>query len=689
MGPSPAKRNIKVADLKVWIFPVLISYSLLNSAIARGSVRQFVPRYVDFSGNLQVNSLYEKDWYKASHSASRSDLTVIESFHVDGIGFIYSPLFISMKTSVGLGLKQERIDNISEKYSSFGDANTFRQEFKILPSHPYNLDLYFARRTPLTAGRAGESGSVVIYEYGAQGRYIRRPWATTMTYSSYEANSPSNPTRDNFIYTLNYFQSGVNAAGVYTHSETTQDNGFNETKRDLYNLSFTKDFEKVRFTSWWNEDKQEQSDASGSLDYSDSDRKEFYGSLDINLPANFNSFLSYRTTDSDSFYSLNNRDTKTFSDTQTYEARLRHHLFNSLNTSFSYANHSINSISGESDKDSYRLRGDYTKKMRWGRILSGLWGDISFFDNQGAPRTLFEQPRIDAGDRLNLNFKSIDTSTIRVYVIDHNDGNRLVPLVENVDYAIIPGSDPVQVRIISWPPTNGLADPVGLNPQDGYNYRVDYALLPADYVLRTTSWGGSLRLPIADDLISPHYSYSQTKQKELEGDFPGDPAESKTHVLGLAFNRKPINGDLTQSWVRSNTISEDRFNAFINYRRDFSAFTYGYLSLSYENSTTRQQDQLNANRDIDLNESIYTAQAQINTALPQKNLNATFTTNYSLYKGIGDTKNLTFLTNLNWKFGRLSVDLSASYSHARSVFDDITSTRQHFLGRLMLKRELF
>ena len=76
-----------------------------------------------------MNSLYEKDWYKASRSVTRSDLTVIESFNVDGIGFIYSPLFISMKTSVGLGLKQERVENISEKYSSFGDANTFRQEF--------------------------------------------------------------------------------------------------------------------------------------------------------------------------------------------------------------------------------------------------------------------------------------------------------------------------------------------------------------------------------------------------------------------------------------------------------------------------------------------------------------------------------------------------------------------------------
>ncbi len=689
MGPAPAKRKKKVADLKVWIFPVLLSYSLLNSTTVRGSVRQFVPRYVDFSGNLQVNSLYEKDWYKAAHSVTRSDLTVIESFHVDGIGYIYSPLFISMKTSVGLGLRQERVENISEKYSSYGDANTFRQEFKVLPSHPYNLDLYFARRTPLTGGRAGESGSVVIYEYGAQARYVRRPWSTTMTYTNYEANSPSNPTRDNFIYNLNYFKSGVNAAGVYTHSETAQDNGFNETKRDFYNLSFTKDFEKVRFTSWWNEDKQEQSDTSGSLNLSDTDRQEFYGSFDVTLPANFNSFLSYRTSDSDSFYRLNNRDTKTFSDTETYEFRLRHRLFSSLNTSFSYANHNIDSISGESEKDSYRLRGDYTKKMRWGRIISGLWGDLSFFDNQGAPRTLFEQPRIDAGDRLTLNFRTIDPGTIRAYVVDHNDGNRLVPLVENVDYTIIPGSDPVQLRIINWPPTNGLADPVGLNPQDGYTYQVDYALLPADYVLRTTSWGGSLRLPIVDDLISPHYSYSQTKQKELEGDFPGDPAESKTHVAGLAFNREPINGDVTQLWLRSNTISEDRFNAFINYRREFTPFTSGILSLSYENSTTKQKDQFNAGRNAELDESIYTAQAQIQSALPQKNLNTTFTTNYSLYKGIGDTKNLSFLTNLNWKVGKLSMDFSASYSHARSVFGDTTSTRQHFLGRLMLKRELF
>lgn len=652
-----------------------------------GGAKEFIPEYVDFSADLEIDSLFEHDRNEAVSTTSRSDTTFLEYLNLQGLGYIYSPLFVSMASSLSLGLKQERIDNNGDTYRSNGYATRYKQEFKILPTHPYNLELYFLRSTPMVGGRAGESGSLVIYEEGARARYEERPWSTSLTFTNHEARAESTTTNQSLLYNLHYFQTGLNASGLYHHNNSSMGGADNETKRDLFGLNLTREFEKIRFTSWWNHDEQEQDDQSQATDlFSLLSREELYSALDIELPANFKSHLAYRKTANDSLHRQAGVDNASYSDSRNYELRLNHRLYKSLGTSASARYNFIESSGGESEQETYSLKADYTKKIPWGSVLTNLWGSRSDLDNQGAPAHLFEQHAIDTVTfSFPLNFKLIDRDTVRVSAVDHNNNERLVEMTENIHYIVVPLNDSYRIIITNLP--DELASP--LENREDYTYRADYAFLPADYLLRTTSWGGGFHLPLFDNLISPHYSYSESDQKEIEGNFPGDPAHSTTHALGLGFNRQPFSGDVTRSWLRSNTTSEDRLSAFVNYRKELTPFTTGHITASFEDSSTVQHSEGVTGESGELSETIYSAQAQIHTVLPQKDMNASVTGYYSLYQGVGETTSIALYTTLVWHVGKLDLNLTASYNQSESTVDDFSTSRQHTMIKLMLKRELF
>ena len=70
----------------------LIGTFILTPSTVWGKLRQFVPKYVDFTSFIELDSLYEKDRNESVSTVSRSDLTVVETFNIKGIGYIYSPL---------------------------------------------------------------------------------------------------------------------------------------------------------------------------------------------------------------------------------------------------------------------------------------------------------------------------------------------------------------------------------------------------------------------------------------------------------------------------------------------------------------------------------------------------------------------------------------------------------------------
>jgi hypothetical protein len=84
---------------------------LTSGSLVHASAKRFIPRYVDYTGELVIQGAFtarETDSGKRSNSSR--ELTLQEFFHVKGTGFIYRPTFISMSTDISLGLQQELLD---------------------------------------------------------------------------------------------------------------------------------------------------------------------------------------------------------------------------------------------------------------------------------------------------------------------------------------------------------------------------------------------------------------------------------------------------------------------------------------------------------------------------------------------------------------------------------------------------
>ena len=688
--PERGSTPLHIAIKRIITF--LLCSVMCCAGSAWGDLKKFTPKYVDFDGEFQVKSLYDWDKNESTTTSTRYDLTVQEFFNVKGYGYIYSPLFVSMKTSLGLGLQQEKVDNDNgDKYTSYGDATQFKQEFKILPAHPYNLELFFLRATPMTGGRAGDTGSVVIYEYGAKAVYDQRPVSTTLSYIFHESSGTTDSDYESLLYNINYFDKGLTASATYNYNDSSTYDGLDNTTRDLYSLTLGKELEKIRFMSRWNKDSQDEDNRlDGFNRKSNLEREDFFAELDVDLPKNFRAHTSYNSTDRTSKDVHVGRETESFSNSDVYSFTLSHQLYNSLRTSIGAGYNTTESAGGEQDQESYRLNVDYSKKIPWGSFLASFWNGLSYLDNTGAPVTLFQTYTIEltsVTDSFTIQYQTVDETTIEVSVVDHYNNDSLVLLSEGSDYQIDKVGDFFRITVFAPPPA-GLVTPDVTYPK-GYSYKVDYAFLPSEYELRTKNLGTSLQLPLFSNLITPHYSYVQARQKVMDGIYPGLPSDSKMHTFGIGFNRYPYKGDVSQSWLRSNTTDEDRLNAYINYTKEITPFTSGFLTFSYEDVETTQFETTASAPETDLSEQLYNVQAQIQTVLPQKNLNTSLTANYSLYKGLGETTTISLYSSLIWHIGKLDLDLSASYSNSDSTVGDNTTKRQFATIRMMLKRELF
>ncbi|MEW6290931.1 MAG: hypothetical protein AB1545_13860 [Thermodesulfobacteriota bacterium] len=689
-SPPQAHKHKRPGRPAARVLPIVLGCCLLLTGRAWGAARQFIPKYVDFSGDFGVGSLYEWDKVESTSTSTRSDLTVQEGLNLQGLGYIYSPLFVSMATTVTLGLEQEQIDNNGDKSSYYdGDANQFRQEFKILPSHPYNLELYFLRGTPMTGGTAGSSGSVVIYEEGARARYDERPWSSTLSYINHDSSGELSSDNQSLLYNLNYFQTGTTVTGTYNHNTSMTNDGADDTSRDMYNFNFIKKLDKVRFNSRWTHDEHDQEESYYNAAESSSflEEDELYGEVDVELPHNFDTVLSCLNSDRNSTYVRDTGTLESFTESQYYNFRLLHRLYKSLNSSFSAGQQTTDAAGGDMDQQNYRLAFDYSKQIPWGNVLAGLWDGLSYIDNTGAPVTLFETHTIEAGQYFTLKYQTIEPSSIEVRIVDHNNNDRAILLSEGLHYWVRAYHNTFRIFIIQLP-LDSQNNPLTGAIQD-YSYKVDYSFIPADYDLRNKDWGSSLQVALFDSLITPHYAYSQNDQKVTDGWFPGDPAHVKTHSLGLGFNAYPFTGDVTRSWLRSNTTDEDRLATYATYSREITANTSGHLSLSFEDVQTTQYELGNVGPTTSLSEQFYSAQAQVQTVLPQRNMNASFATNYTLYQGLGESTNISFFSTLIWHVGLLDLNMTASYTSSDANVGDTSSSRQFAMVRFMIKRKLF
>ena len=637
-----------------------------------------------------MRGLYESTATESGvRKVENTSSTLQEGLGIEGLGYIYSPLFISMQTSATFGFQQQRRSRDDYTDSQYGDANQFKQVFKILPSHPYNFELYGLRNVPMSSG--GGSQTTVVTEYGAKAAYEMRPWNSSLTYINRKSRSDRVSENNALMFHTNYFNTllGVTASCLYGNNESDTDTSL--TIKDIYGLTFSKKYESARFKSKWTRDKQDQENSlSTSLQSSKFDQQKWHNELSLDFPKNFSALVSYDVSENDTSQVSNFRTTNYFNDSERYSFNLKHRLYRSLSSGFTYNHNYTESNSGRSTQENSRLNGSYTKNIPWGTILSSLSGGVSYLDNAGSVRTLSQLREVsNLTNSFNLNSSVIDRNTIIVRIIDKNEDTNIITLTEGIHYTVLDGigGDFLEIKFISSPTAvPDLTIPTSILWSD-YTYEVDFSEIASDYELRTVSWNYTLQLPLFNKLITPFYSYSDSEQTVMDGNYPSNADHSQNHTLGLGVLYDPFKGEILHSWLRTTTVSSDRLNASLEYSNQLTPFTSGNFTLAYENANT--EDKAVTGAFSEQEDTLYSVQANLQTLWPQENITGSITGNYSLYKGRGETSSYSLYSVVSWHVGQIDLDLTASYTNSESTFSSNTTKNEFMVVKFILKRELF
>jgi hypothetical protein len=167
---------------------VLLAIFLLAPSMTVGKASDFIPTIYYTGGTFDVAVIQQHtENTSGGGGKASSDLFASERLRLYLNGFIFHPRFIQFLFTGSGGLSQERSERPitgSSSENSVGTEYDFRT--KILPEHPYNLELYTLRSTPLLRGQATAELRYTHTEQGAILNYARRPAYFNISYSTGE-----------------------------------------------------------------------------------------------------------------------------------------------------------------------------------------------------------------------------------------------------------------------------------------------------------------------------------------------------------------------------------------------------------------------------------------------------------------------------------------------------------------------
>ncbi len=654
--------------------------------------KEFIPKYFDYSGELVLKGMTDGRKTKTDdRSNSYQNINFQEYFHANGIGFVYSPSFISLLSDISIGLQQESKEGDNLSYKNYSGMLGFRQELTLLPNHPYNLFLYAGRTDEMVRGRAGASSSAVVYEWGARARYQKRPWQTTLNYTHFQTESTWDSVTDTVGANLYYFDTLTfwNINGSYNHYISSRYDDQDRTIKDIFSAHISKKWDSFRILSRYELDQHDQDNhyqATLNLaDYSETrERWEWYTELAADLPYNVTSRFSYRKRNNEASYQRGTQTGEASNETDNYNLNFTHHLYKSLITNLNSGYRTTESLSGGTEQKDIRLSTSYSKMIRWGTIGSSLAGGITDTGNTGSTTTLSKKYSLTPSSptSFDLNSSQLDPNSIRVSVINSFDNDLVIPLIPDIHYTVIPLGESYRVLILSLPPS--LTE-----PWTDYIYLVDYEDLGSDYTMRGKTWGGTVKLALFNQLLTPHAAYRQSDQQVLDGYFPGILDNSKAYDVGLSANYGTVRADISKYWRKSTTENEERLIAYLTSSYNFTQLTGGSWALSYENRIIEQLYTGTSSRLPELDEDIYTTHLQFFTAWPEWRLDGNLGLNYSFYQGLGESTTRNINSSLNWRIGRMDISMRLAYHDSESEVQTSNTSSNYYTAWLVIRRLLF
>lgn len=658
----------------------MLAILLLIPAAAFGEAIDFVPTIYSTGGSFDLTVLQQNEKNTTGGRGTRtSDSLAVEQLHLYLGGFVYHPRLIQFFTMGDFGLYEERYDNnTGGSFSQTAFATNYEFRTKILPEHPYNLELYTLSMTPYTRQATAETRATDT-EKGAIFNYARKPLFLNLSYNMGETKTRvSSSEFQAERATGTYLIGPVRNTAMYSHTDTSMSVGMKTSveKSSFENFIFLRG--NLSLTSKIAEDRSRQK----SL-YSpgfDTDALTWLEQFNAQLPWNFSTFASYNfvkyTMTTEATASAPQRES--FSDLKSYNFSLSHKLYDSVQTNYAFNQTSNETSSGNSKSTMNSLNGVYTKKIPDGRFTIGAQGSRSRTEQENAPLIVGETYNASLFNTFTISRSGIDPATISIKVLDMG---ALVDLVRNINYIVEFSGNSAQITIIFLPQQVTTGHPIGYQ----YTFNVTYSLLASTVEFQTTTVGYSVNLALFENLILPYYNYLHTTQDVLNGSVPGGPQDTQSDAMGIIIQKAPYRL-LTESRTVDNKTSPSRsLKNAVEYAKRMSD-TLDLAAKAEHLKTIYGQGALGTKG---YTEQISDLSIVITKNVPRKNLTTSVNATYSQRHAMVDTNVYTISSIATWRLGELFVNLSASLSRADSTGVTEKQTMMSEYYYLNVSRKLF
>lgn len=652
------------------------------------AARTFKPRIAGFFGSMELNSHYEEnESSSSSYSTQTKDTAFREILNVGTNGYVYHPNLVTFLLKASEALEQEKYETGSRGNWRNFTSESYEARAFVLPTHPYNLEVFSALSRPLIAGNlAGRGGNNGQQRHGAYFRYRKRPWSGSLNYNYGRSNGNAFTLKNNTSWADLTFNKYTYLHGNARFGDTKSSDG-NSGENTQFTLDNQHTLNIFSLSSSWQQNTNRTGDKFGTTN---NIRARKWGeTLGTNIPAlNLQHSVSYSLdrAKSDRLDLPSVTASKTFTNSESMNTGISHALYRSVYTNANLSHTITDSSGGKNTLTNARGNVGYRKQIYRGSFGASIWKSYNNLDRMGAMTLLQDQAYNTgvAGNPFTLSDRFVDENTIQIKIVDPNGILAEETLIRGIHYTVSTAVDTTRIDIL--PPLPGAFNFAQLNT---YTLLLNYSFLNTTFEMDTNSQGFSLQLSLLDNLLNPHYSFTRSTQELVDGVLPGGVNNSEAHAAGLTVVKEPylVGVEYSRSYASRN--SEKRWYGVGEYRKELTEYTNLNARLEAERTTTYPGD----NESTDENEEperLYRVTLNCSTSLPKLFLNMHYGVYYSRRLWMVDTSIYAFYSNLNWKLGKVDLSLGANYSDSTSTTaTGNTNESNTMVFYLNLKRKLF
>lgn len=651
--------------------------------------RAFIPKPVTNNLIMELYGSYvtEKSISQTSTMEAR-DLFIKEKLKLESFGYSYNPRFIQYYLAVSASLKQEQFESTTSGSSGWTSASGYEYDARllILPKHSYNLTLFARRYEPVYETQAAIITRHVQYNRGAIFQFDKKPYLFHANYmeSSTETSFGSADVKQLHILGIYHreFKDGqmFRLSAGYDQTSYTSSSSNIEGMARSYNVGNEVGLSWVSLTSSLIKSYTTQKNAlPGSFS---PDVLSWYEVLRVDLPLNFtvNANYLYSKSTLTSVAAETSPDSSLSNTQKQIGLNVRHHIYRSLRSSYTFLRNSYFSAGGELNSTIHTFQTDYSKKIPWGHLYMGLSLGRSVSDSSGQTAFNNEPHDSDVPGFFVLKLEEPDRATIVVYMKSPVAPFELIRLVENRDYLVTSFGNTFQINMLTVPPPFSVPGK--------YEFFVSYSLTSAKFKLQSDSFNYNASLSLFNDTVNPYYLFSRIDSKVLSGNTGDVAEESISNTIGLILRKGPYNAVAEYQRMDSTVSPSRRWLGEVGFNKNFFETTTVHIAGRYTNTNYLQGIST-------VGRSAYTEQiASVISSVtwrPRVHLYLSANGAYSYRTtDLLRARSYTLGSSFFWRIGRLALSLNASiFGSDSETTTSITSNRQRKMLSIKIERLIF